>query len=587
MNTRVTTRRAALAAAALSAAAAVALIAGSWSRLSTTIDEPNHLAAGLEWLQHGRYSLWTENPPLARVAVALGPFLAGARLPSPEAWRPATSSDFISWRLGADALYRGGSVAGNLAQARAGTLPFFLLVVLLTGLLAARAGGWRAGSIAAIVVATLPAMMGNAAVATTDVAFVAMVLLALWALLRWLERPGHGRAAALGVSAALAMLTKFTAVAFLPIAAAALVTGAVRARAGGGAIARDGWRPQAAGLALAAVLFAGVLWAGYRFSWGRADDGQFRTRVLGAQILNPPAERQGVEALFTRGPLPAPALFHGLLHVKAHNRAGHSAFLLGETRQHGFRLFYPLALLFKTPFTFMALTGLGFFWLLRHARERGSAMALALGAAAVGILLVLVPSQVNLGTRHALIVYPLLAAGGAAGIARLLAAVGGARRRLVLAAAAALLVVQQATALAAYPNHLSYFNALAGSDPSRILDSADLDWGQGLLQLEDEARRRGVDRLQVALWAGFVNQCRYDLPPLQALEPHRPVSGWVAISEGMYSGRIEALSTRDPCDPGAIRGRDPRLGKGWFRWLAAHQPVWHTAGIRLYRLNPR
>jgi 4-amino-4-deoxy-L-arabinose transferase-like glycosyltransferase len=582
VNTGTTTRTGALAAAALSTAIALALIAGSWSRLSATIDEPNHLAAGLEWLQHGRYSLWTENPPLARVAVAVGPFLAGARLPPPETWHPATSSDFISWRLGAEALDRSGARAGTLALARAGNLPFFMLVVLLTGLLAARVGGWPAGTVAAILVATLPAMIGNAAVATTDVAFVAMVLLALWAWLRWLDRPGGARAAVLGVSVALAILTKFTAVAFLPVAAAALMAGV--ARAGGRGVARANLRPVTAGVALAALVFVVVLWAGYRFSWGDVAGGQFRTRALNSQILHPPAERRGFEALFTRGPLPAPALFHGLLHVKAHNEAGHSAFLLGEQRQHGFRLFYPVALLYKTPFTFIALVGVGFWFLVRRWRDRRSALALAFGGAALGILLVLVPSRVNLGIRHALIVYPLLAAGAAVGVTRLLAACDSRRRTLALVAAAGLLVTQQATALVSHPNQLSYFNALAGSDPSRILDSADLDWGQGLLQLRDEARRRGIDRLQVALWAGFMSQCRYDLPPLTALEPHRPASGWVAISEGMYSGRIEWLSARDPCDPLSLRGRDARLGTGWFRWLTAHRPVWQAAGIRLYHL---
>src|SRR4051794_17445188 len=174
-----TGRRCGLAAAALSLATGVVAIILSWTRLSATIDEGNHLAAGLEWLQQGSYGMWTENPPLPRVAVALIPFLAGARLPPPEAYTPTATTavpTFISWNLGNQVLYRDGRTLRNLAQARAGTLPFFILAVVLTGLLAAWAGGWPAGVIATIAVASLPPLLGNASVATTDVAFVATFL---------------------------------------------------------------------------------------------------------------------------------------------------------------------------------------------------------------------------------------------------------------------------------------------------------------------------------------------------------------------------------------------------------------------------
>src|SRR5205807_845389 len=54
------------------------LAAGSWRVYSNTWDEPEHLAAGVELLDRGRYEYDTEHPPLARVLLALGPYLAGA-----------------------------------------------------------------------------------------------------------------------------------------------------------------------------------------------------------------------------------------------------------------------------------------------------------------------------------------------------------------------------------------------------------------------------------------------------------------------------------------------------------------------------
>lgn len=66
-------------------------IVSTYNALSLTIDEPVHLAAGIEYLTNGGYSVDVEHPPLARVAGALGPYLAGAR---PFPW---PSTILITW----------------------------------------------------------------------------------------------------------------------------------------------------------------------------------------------------------------------------------------------------------------------------------------------------------------------------------------------------------------------------------------------------------------------------------------------------------------------------------------------------------
>ncbi|MBV8805714.1 MAG: hypothetical protein JO042_11715, partial [Sinobacteraceae bacterium] len=54
------------------------LAASTWRVYGHTWDEPEHLAAGLELLDRGKYEFDTEHPPLARVFIALGPWLAGS-----------------------------------------------------------------------------------------------------------------------------------------------------------------------------------------------------------------------------------------------------------------------------------------------------------------------------------------------------------------------------------------------------------------------------------------------------------------------------------------------------------------------------
>src|SRR4051794_9965009 len=57
-------------------------IAATYKVFSETADEPMHLLAGLEVLTNHAYGAQLQNPPLPRIAIALGPWLAGARYPS-------------------------------------------------------------------------------------------------------------------------------------------------------------------------------------------------------------------------------------------------------------------------------------------------------------------------------------------------------------------------------------------------------------------------------------------------------------------------------------------------------------------------
>ena len=65
---------------------AIVQVLSTYSILNSTSDEPAHISAGMEWLQWGTYSYELQHPPLARIAVALGPYLQGLR--SERGWPP-------------------------------------------------------------------------------------------------------------------------------------------------------------------------------------------------------------------------------------------------------------------------------------------------------------------------------------------------------------------------------------------------------------------------------------------------------------------------------------------------------------------
>jgi len=524
-----------------------ARIAATYPVFNQTWDEPAHVAAGMQWLDRGSYTYEPLHPPLARVMAALGPRLAGIRSASQE----------TVWLEGNAILYAGDRYHRNLALARLGMLPFFILGGLVVFAWGRRIGGGGAAIWAVLLFTTLPAILANAGIATTDMAVTSTVALAAYCMILWVERPTPGRSGALGLALALALLSKFSALLFLPAAAAAI------------AICRWGERetdrparPGAGRRAPLRLTYAVALltvWAGYRFAIGP---------LTAPRAARPGAEAAAsgvVERLASAPVFPAPALFEGIGQLAAKNRAGHKSYLLGEVRSTGWWYFFPVALAVKTPIPFLLLAGAGLVAALAATAGRERRRRLGPAVIAAAILLVCLPSRINIGLRHVLPIYPFLAITAGLGVARLLRTGRAAPAGAVVAI---LLVGWQLVASArAHPDYLPYFNELAGDHPERILVDSDLDSGQDLDRLADTLRARRIPALSLA-YAGSATVAEHGLPQVHWLQPHRPVSGWVAAS--LYSLKLGSLD---------------RPGHDDFSWLERYRPVAQVGrSIRLYHI---
>jgi hypothetical protein len=168
------------------------------------------------------------------------------------------------------------------------------------------------------------------------------------------------------------------------------------------------------------------------------------------------------------------------------------------------------------------------------------------------ILLVNLPTSLNIGVRYMLPLFPVLALTAGIGAVWLWT-----RARW---AVVALLVSVAVSSALAHPDYLAYFNEFAGTHPEHILVDSDLDWGQDMGRLAAELRRRNVAYLHMAcLYTG--DDTRLGLPGWDSLEPYQPVPGWVAISYTMREnfGWMAAQQ----------RGRSDLA----FAWLDRYQPV--------------
>ena len=550
----------------LLASLGVARIAATYRGIAQTSDETPNIACGMQYLDLGRYDYGAFHPPLARLAIALGPYLYGARAQK--------LSD--RWKEGNAVLASAPRYGKALTLARLGILPFWVLACTVVWLWGRKLlGDW--GALAPVFVFTnIPPVLAHAGVATMDMAIGAGICTALFAYTLWLEEGTLRRAIFFGMGLALALLSKFSAVLLLPVCILAITVLHPRLR-------------QKRNWAWIPVAFL-LIWGAYRFSFGPmtehvASDAAGQGGIF-ARIPTPL-----LHALETL-PVPAPQLLDGLWQVHNHVEGGHTAYLLGRHSFHGWWYFFPVALAVKTPLAILLLAALGVFApvaqalvpaVVRFVSTRFKSVPMSGDAAgtsacattdralwmpavlAAAILLINLPTSLNIGVRYMLPLYPLLALTAGIGTVWLW------RKRR--AAAIVFLLWTAISSAAAHPDYLAYFNELAGSHPERILVDSDLDWGQDMARLAAELQRRRVPYFHMAcLYTG--DDTRLGLPAWDSLEPYQPVTGWVAVSQTMLKNYGWMVSQQ--------RGRRDLA----FAWLDQYQPVGRVGkSILLYYIG--
>jgi 4-amino-4-deoxy-L-arabinose transferase-like glycosyltransferase len=518
---------------------AVAAVAGTWTTLSATVDEPFHVACGMQWLDKGIYTYEAQHPPLARIAIALVPYLKGVRTP------PIADA----WAQGS-AILSGGVDHGNLAAARSGNLPFLAIAALAVFLWARRWFSIAAAFWAVLLFLSLPPILGHAGLASLDMACAATVALALYAFVRCVEAFSWQKLVFLGVSLATAFLCRLSSIAFLVACFfSAFVYFVIQSR--GVCLKSISWRSALARFSVLSVVVFVVLWAGYRFDVrplaNRIGTHGSIDRIFPTQ---PVLRRVAYAAIET--PLPLTFMVRGLNATRAHDANGHAAYLLGEVRDMGWWYYFPLMVLLKTPIGFLILSACGIFAILRgfHSRTWQQHLTLIFPAA---IMLVCMRSHVDLGIRNALPIFPILAVICGFAITEFFAL---AKRALPALAVVPILLAGWVVAdcWIARPDYLAYFNRFAGPHPEKIVADSDIDWGQDLYRLSRRLNELHVDHVSV-LYFGTSPLDRAGLPSYTVVPAAVPVThGYLAVSvryltfEYVKTGSTAWLKDRAPLE---------------------------------------
>ena len=188
-------------------------------------------------------------------------------------------------------------------------------------------------------------------------------------------------------------------------------------------------------------------------------------------------------------------------------------------------------------------------------------------ACAAAIIASVMPSKINLGVRHILPVYGLLAIPAGLAAARLIESA----RRAPRIAGGFLLLLELAVSIGAHPDYIAYFNRLAGSRPDLVRIDSDLDWGQSFEEVARRLQQLGITEPVGIDLFGCVDPSRHGLANVYPASPWRPSNGWIAVS---------ATEKYIPWEPRAGKHVPP------WSWLDRYKPVEEIGGgaVLLYHV---
>jgi hypothetical protein len=467
----------------------LALMWGPMRDETATNDETVFLGAGWSYWQGHRYYLNVEHPPLMQLwsALPLQFFTVNPPANAESYFNGAVFSNFsYTWKFHSDPgqnvvaelgsfyhypAFEAGFFGRQLvygAQNDAQKLLFWgrfmqALVMLATGLLVFLWGrslsNTTGGLLALVAWCFNPIALAYGHLILTDPGIALMLPWAVWMFSRFLETPRPRTALVAGLAFAAALLTKYTAVILFPIF---VVLAAIA-----------WWRQRRVPSIRSprnvfgnACLFLAVTWGVVLLMY-------FPHWLPPPAIPLESAQRIQIPSWFTglRWLLIPRDYFKGLTIMMLHATHGHNAYLLGQWSHTGWWYYYPVAILVKTPVALLLLVATAVALALLRIRQWSFAEATPLIAAAVYLACAIL-NKADIGIRHILPIYPLLAVAVGTEFARLKI-----RHQLIAWILAIWLLV---TGFLAHSDYLAYFNELAGGSANGqnyLLDS-NFDWGQ-------------------------------------------------------------------------------------------------------------
>jgi dolichyl-phosphate-mannose-protein mannosyltransferase len=461
------------------------------SRKGLFIDDSMHMPAGYSYLLTHDYRLNQEHPPLIKLLSGLGVWELHPQFPfeSPGWQQAATPADPEDGMVKIEEAFFDMNAKQFEQIAFYGRLPMVvipLLLMIAVWWFTRQLFGPAAALIAVFLIATEPNIIGNSIVVQNDVASALALVLFVIALKRFVTDGSVRNALVLGGALGLALVTKYSLVILVPVAFASVIVWAIRRR-----------RASAIVPSLLVFLTAYViLIAFYAFHVDRIDANE-GSRVASWFYLTGSSGEVFKRFLMWLPPLLPRYFVYGIDMVVQDSREGRPAFLLGQVSETGWWYYFPVAFVLKTTIPFVLVSIGGFVWSVFQMISQRRYVLLYAVLPAVLYLGLTMTSHLDIGVRHLLPMFPLVAINGAGFIASVIGF--GLKRSRVLAVSLAFLVLTPCLVIAifTFPNYLTYFSPLAGGAARgwQTLSDSNVETGQEVKPLAAYLKAHGQDRV--------------------------------------------------------------------------------------------
>lgn len=445
-------------------------VMSTYARLSETDDELFHTACGMEWWQKGTYTMQPLHPPLARVVDATLPYLYDIDNHTRQALAQESPRD---------------TYMRKMILSRLGVLPFYMFSCILVFAWSRQLFGQSAALWSLTLYGLLSTVAAHGGLATTDMVYTTMLIWALKSFVDWLATPTIKHSALLGVSLGLALSSKFSTLVQWPVPVMIILVAQMLANYYQNKTIIPLKLPHIKhGFLIVLPIFIYMVCMVFRFS------------------LAP--------------------LWQGIRDAANLSGHGYSVWFYEALNHRSVWYFFPVVFFFKTPLAFLASTLIGNAKII--AKRPLEIQQLFPLLAASALMAVSMTSHINLGVRHVLPLYPLLAI--PAGCAMEYLWQSGRWKRDI---AVALFAWQTLGYIQAYPEHIAYFNELAGPHPEQITLDSDYDWGQAMIMLDEALQKRNIDQVYLCVRKDAVWSAQTVVKARKLACPNHQVTGWVAV----------------------------------------------------------
>jgi hypothetical protein len=500
-------------------------------------DDEYHLSRGVAFWQRSIENRPMNDPPLGGALGAVPLVVTGSTENEPGS-REVT---LYGHRLSPETLLNLIAIWKSLLF-----LPLIAVVFLWARELYGIAAAWLAAGLFLIE----PTFAAHIPVPAIDVLGAEGIVIACYAVWKYLQKPTVLRLALVALVVAGAMLLKNTALILPGVAVVCAIVwrvarylpGSPRACSRGpeenasrlAGYTNTSWKRVLLHIPLAIVLLLASIWALTLFDVSvplrQRDVGRFDNKTF-------------VE-LFRRE-WPAGIYLRSIPSTFDHAAAGHPNFLNGDRGRFGRWDYFPIVATYKLPVGIAAILVLGFasfFW------RRPTFDELSLALPAIAWTALMLNTDINIGFRHFL---PALAF-----LLLMSTRVLGERQRWIHGFVALFIVIAFVETLRVHPNYLSFTNGLR-KEPYRAITDSNLDWGQGLKSIRRWAARQkrpvslaffgcetphtlehylGDTKVKVVLRPSYTRKTQGDLP----------TAGLFIVSPTCLAGSYDPLHRLDP-----------------------------------------